>query len=184
MATITRLTYADLEAIPQEGEGDQHELIDGELIVTPSPFPDHQEVSSNIAHALERVVRENNLGRVYAAPTDIRLTPDNVLIPDIFFVARERLHIVGPRTIDAAPDLVVEILAPGTRRRDLTVKRNLYAQFGVREYWVVDPDDRTVIVFERVGRMYQPAPPLADGAIQSRVLPALKLTLEAVFEGV
>ena len=118
------------------------------------------------------------------APVDIRFTPDNVLIPDIIFIAQARLYIIGLNTIDAAPDLIVEILPPGTRRRDLATKRDFYAQFGVREYWVVDPEDRTVTAFERVGRMDQPVPPLADGTIQSRVLPALTLSLDAVFEGV
>jgi Uma2 family endonuclease len=184
MATITRLTYDDLDAIPKECEGDRHELIDGELVVTPSPTWDHQTISANIFSALDRLVRAQHLGSVRFAPIDVRLTPDNVLVPDIIFIARDRLHVAGPKTVDAPPDLVVEILSPGTRRRDLSTKRDLYAQFGVREYWVVDPDDRTVTVFERVGSMYQPVPALADGTIQSRVLPALELTRDAVFEDV
>jgi Uma2 family endonuclease len=182
--TTTRLTYDDLEAIPQEREGDRHELIDGELIVTPSPIPIHQIISSNIAFVLERIVREQRLGRVFTAPIDIRFTPDNVLIPDIIFIARDRLHVVGPKTVDAPPDIVVEILSPGTRQRDLSVKRDLYAQFGVREYWVVDPRARTVAVYERVGNGYRSVPLTKGGAIQSVVLPALGLTLDAVFEGV
>ena len=182
--TTTRLTYDDLESIPQEREGDRHELIDGELIVTPSPIPIHQIISSNIAYALERIVREQRLGRVLAAPIDIRFTPDNVLIPDIIFIALDRLHVVGPKTVDAPPDLVVEILSPGTRQRDLSVKRDLYARFGVREYWVVDPAGRTVAVYEQVGNGYRSVPPLQGGVIQSVVLPELQVTLATVFEGV
>jgi Uma2 family endonuclease len=159
-------------------------LIDGELVVTPSPIPIHQIICSNIVYALERIVREQRLGRVLAAPVDIRFTPDNVLIPDIIFIARDRLHVVGPKTVDAPPDLVVEILSPGTRQRDLTVKRDLYMQFGVREYWVVDPAARTFTVYERVGNGYRSVPPMKGGAIQSVVLPSLQLTLDAVFEGV
>lgn len=182
--TARRLTFDDLELIPQEHEGDRHELIDGELIVTPSPMPRHQFVSENITNVLGQFVRERNLGRIAYAPIDIRFTADNVLIPDIIFIARERIHVVGPNTVDAPPDLVVEILSPGTRRRDLTVKRDLYAQFGVPEYWVVDPAARTVMVLERVGNSYQPVPLAEDGTIQSRVLPELILTLETVFEGI
>jgi Uma2 family endonuclease len=185
MALTTRkLTYDDLEAIPQEREGDRHELIDGELIVTPSPIPVHQIISVNIEYALARLVRENGLGIVLHAPIDIRLTPENVLVPDIIFIAQDRLHIIGPKTIDAAPDLVVEILSPGTRRRDLETKRALYARFGVQEYWIVDPDAETVTVLALAGDRYEPGAPGDDGAIQSRVLPGLALALGDVFLGV
>ena len=185
MAITTRnLTYDDLEAIPQEREGDRHEIIDGELVVTPSPIPHHQDVSGNIFFALQQVVRAQKLGKVYSAPIDIRFTPDNVLIPDIIFIAQDRLHLIGPRAVDAPPDLVVEILSLGTHRRDLTVKRDLYAQFGVHEYWVVDPEARTVSVLSLTGDRYEPVPPGDDGAIASRVLPGLTLALNAVFAGV
>ncbi len=182
--TIERFTYDDLEAITQEREGDRHELVDGELFVTPAPTPVHQFVSANIVDALRRHVRERQLGKVAYAPIDIRLTPDNVLNPDIIFISRDRLHIVGPKTIDAAPDLVVEILSPGTRRRDLTVKRDLYARFGVQEYWIVDPDARTVEVLERVGNGFSIVPLLDENTIQSRVLPEFRLTMAMVFEDI
>lgn len=182
--TIKRLTYDDLESIPQEREGDRHEIIDGELIVTPAPAPPHQFASRNVFRRLDRHVSRARLGEVLFAPVDIRLTPDIVLIPDIIFIAKDRLHIVGPKTVDAAPDLVVEILSPGTRQRDLTVKRDLYARFGVREYWIVDPDRRTVEVLELVGDAYRLVPLLEGSVIQSRVLPELRLTLEMVFEDV
>jgi Uma2 family endonuclease len=182
MATsIKRLTYDDLESIPQEREGDRHEIIDGELVVTPAPIPFHQDVSGNIYDPIRSFVRARRLGKVYYAPVDVRLTPDIVLIPDIVFIRHDRLHIVGPKTIDAAPDLVVEILSPGTRQRDLTVKRDLYARFGVREYWIVDPDRRTVEVLELVGNSFQPVPLREDGSLQSRVLPDLVITLDDVF---
>ena len=181
--TIERLTYDDLEALSSQAHGDRFEIIDGELIVTPSPSWSHQIISANIFRALDRHVYEENLGRAAYAPLDVRLTPDNVLVPDIIFIARERLHIAGPQTVDAPPDIVIEIFSPGTRRRDLVEKRDLYAQFGVREYWVVDPANRAVTVFERVGRMYQPVPAAADGSVLSRVLPEFRLALADAFEG-
>jgi Uma2 family endonuclease len=184
MATTTRLTYQDLESIPQEREGDRHELIDGELVVTPAPVPKHQIVSGNIFYVLQRHVHERDLGMVLFAPTDVRLTPDNVLNPDILFIARDRLHIIGPKAIDAPPDLVVEILSPGTRQRDLSIKRALYARFGVQEYWIVDPEPRNVTVLGLVGNQYVPIPLTEDAAIASRVLPGLSLTLKSVFTGV
>jgi Uma2 family endonuclease len=179
--TFKRLTYDDLESIPQEREGDRHELIDGELIVTPSPITAHQIISGNIEYALERVVRERGLGQVLGAPTDVRLTPENVLVPDISFVSLDRRHIIGPKAIDAAPDLVIEILSPGTRRRDVEIKRDLYARFGVQEYWIVDPKSRTVSVLTLASDHYEPIPIGANHAIQSLILPDLVLTLDEVF---
>ena len=184
MAIVTRLTYDDLESIPREHEGDRHELIDGGLVVTPSPIPVHQIISVNIEYALLRHVRERGLGIVLDAPIDIRFTPENVLIPDIIFIAQDRLHIIGPKTIDAAPDLVVEILSPGTRRRDLEIKRALYARFGVQEYWIVDPDARTLSVLALASDKFEPVPAGEGGAIASRVLPGLTLALNDVFAGV
>jgi Uma2 family endonuclease len=182
--TARRLTFEDLELIPEEHEGDRHELIDGGLVVTPSPIPVHQIISVNIEYALLRHVRERGLGIVLHAPIDIRLTPENVLVPDIIFIAQDRLHIVGPKTVDAAPDLVVEILSPGTRRRDLDTKRALYARFGVQEYWIVDPEARTLTVLALARDRYEPVSAGDDGTIQSRVLPGLALALGDVFLGV
>ena len=182
--TARRLTFEDLELIPEEHEGDRHELIDGELVVTPVPVTMHQIISMNIVRAVDRHVVAEGLGMVFHPPTGVRLTPDNLLIPDVIFVARDRLHVIGPNSIDAAPDLVVEILSPGTRQRDLTTKRNLYARFGVQEYWIVDPDARTVTVFTLNGDKYETVPLTDDGKIQSRVLPGLSLSLTEVFMGI
>ena len=116
--TLKRLTVDDLDAIAEEHEGDRHELIDGELVVTPVPIMKHQIASMRIVRYLDRHVEDEHLGAVFSAPTGIRLDAHNLLIPDVWFVARDRFHSLGVKTMDAAPDLVVEILSPGTRRRD------------------------------------------------------------------
>jgi len=182
--TVKRLTYDDLGAIPRERPGDRHEIIYGELVVTPSPAPMHQIVSRDLFRLIDRHVKTSALGEVLYAPVDIRLTTDNVLIPDIIYIARDRLHIIGPKTIDGPPDLVVEILSPGTRRRDLDIKRALYARFGVQEYWIVDPDARTLSVLALASDKFQPVPGGESGVIASRVLPGLTLALKDVFAGV
>lgn len=182
MAVTTKhLTYDDLERIPQAHPGDRHEIIDGELAVTASPAWDHQTISANIFRVLDRLVGDHSLGVVRYAPIDVRFTSDTVLVPDLIFIASDRLHIAGPRTVDGAPDLVVEILSPGTSQRDLTVKRDLYARFGVREYWIVDPANRSLTVLELRGDRYHPVPLRDDQAVPSRVLPGLDLPLDAVF---
>jgi len=185
MATTTkRLTVDDLEFIPEEREGDRHELIDGELIVTSLPVMIHQTISSNIAFALARFVRNQKIGRVHTALTGVRLADDTLVVPDVCFVTRDRLEIIGERTIDGPPDLIVEILSPDTRQRDVTGKRSLYARFGVREYWIVDPDAKTVLVLALNEDRYEEVPPVEYGTIVSRVLPGLQLGLDEVFADV
>lgn len=182
--TVKRLTYLDLDTIPEEHEGDRHELIDGELVVTPVPVMKHQRASNNLVYALEDHVRQRDLGEVHSAPTGVRLADDHLLIPDACFVSHARLDIIGDKTIDGPPDLVVEILSPGTRRRDLGRKREIYARFNVPEYWVVDPDARSVAVLALAGDRYEEIPPNPDGTLPSLVLPELNLTIAAVFKGV
>jgi Uma2 family endonuclease len=181
--TFKRLTYDDLESIPQERPGDRHELIDGNLFVTPVPFTAHQEVSANITYRLGCHVRDGDLGSVLCAPVNIRFTPDNVLFPDLLFIRKDRLHVIGPMSIDAPPDLVIEIVSPETHARDVGLKQSLYARFGVQEYWIVDPGSRTVAVLSLGGDRYWAVPLGEVGSLQSRVLPGLDFCEEEVFAG-
>ena len=104
-------------------------------------------------------------------------------MPDICFVALERREMMGEKTIDIPPDLVVEILSPGTRRRDLNDKRELYARFGVREYWIVDPERQGVTVLTLTDGRYEDVPAGEGGAVRSLALPDLTLMPEALFKG-
>ena len=182
--TANRLTFDDLEAIPEERPGDRHELIDGELVVTPSCTPHHQLVLGNVIFSLDTLVRSANLGTVLPGPAGVRFAPDNVLIPDMIYVVRGRRHVIGPKVVDAPPDLIVEVLSDETRKRDLKVKRDLYARFGVQEYWIVDPDVRTVTVLALAGDKYEFVPAGEGSTIASRVLPGFTLALKDVFAGV
>jgi Uma2 family endonuclease len=185
MATTTRrLSVDDLEFIPAEREGDRHEIIDGELVVTPVPTLKHQIVSGRLIRYLDRHVDDGNSGMVFTVPTGVRLTSDTLVIPDLCFVSHSRRLDPSATTFDEAPDLIVEILSPGTRRRDLTIKRELYERFAVPEYWVVDPDARTITILALRDGRYEPVPLGDDGAVHSRVLPGLPLTLEQIFAGV
>ncbi|HET7092536.1 MAG TPA: Uma2 family endonuclease [Thermomicrobiales bacterium] len=181
--TAQRYTYADLADLPSEREGDRHELFDGELVVTPAPMPRHQKIVGNLYAALRAASLAASAGDVFLGPIDVRLTPETVLEPDLCFVSAERLHIVGPKTIDAAPDLVVEVLSPGARERDRGVKRALYARFGVQEYWIVDPEARALTVFALRGDRFEPRP-LDEGIARSGVVPDLAVALADVFAGV
>jgi Uma2 family endonuclease len=182
MATTTiRLTVDELDFIPEERIGDRHELIDGELIVTPVPVTKHQRICVNLTLALGNYVHGEALGEVHSAPSGVRLRDDTLVIPDLCYVAQERLGIIGEKTIDGPPDLVVEVLSPGTRRRDLGTKKSLYARFGVLEYWVIDPETKSVVVLTLEDGQYESVSLGLDGAIRSRVLPSLVLKIERIF---
>lgn len=180
--TVPLLTYADLDVIPKQREGDRQELFDGVLVVTPSPIPAHQIVSGNTYSAIDPVVRREDLGRLFTAPIDVVFGPRLVAVPDLAFVGRDRLSIVGATAIEGAPDLIGEILSPSTRRRDLREKRVLYERFGVREYWLLDPKDRSATVLVLRGDVYELLPP-AD-VVTSTVLPGLTVDVSALFAGI
>lgn len=183
MATATRTrtwTYADLEAMPESTNGDRYEIIDGELIVTPSAVPFHQLVQIRLSFQFDQAALIDNAGVVLNAPVDIVFAPKQVAIPDLVFVRRERLHIIGAKAIEAAPDIVVEVLSPSTRRRDLGAKQRLYAAFGVPEYWIADPKHHTLAVLVLRDGRYEPLPQ-TDGVAHSTVLPDLAVDVAALF---
>ncbi len=122
----------------------RYQLLDGELILAPSPTMNHQTIALRLATMLHQFVLEHSLGQVWFAPLDVVLSNYDVVQPDILFVSNERANIITEANIQGAPDLVVEILSPGTAQYDRGYKRTLYSRHGVREYWLVDPDAKTV----------------------------------------
>jgi Uma2 family endonuclease len=141
-----RLTYADLERLP-ESSGVRFELFDGELYVTPSPSVQHQRVSARLFRILDDYFRLGGRGEVFHAPTDVVLTDFDVAVPDLVVVTNP--DALTRRAIEAAPALIVEILSPSTRRRDLALKMERYAALGVSQYWVIDPLARWCEVYRR-----------------------------------
>lgn len=181
MSTASRtMTYADLEILPDQESGDRYEILDGELIVTPSPIPFHESLGIELTFLFVGFVKTHRLGRVFGDHVDIKLSETTVVIPDLCFVARHRLGIIGPRAIEGPPDLVLEIHSPSTRARDLGAKKALYARFGVPEYWAVDPETRTITVFALRDDRYEVVPP-EGGSARSEVLPGFTLDVDALF---
>ncbi len=178
--TTHSLTYDDLARMPDDGN--RYEIIDGVLYVTPAPTPRHQRLVLGLGGRFDSFATDHNLGAVYPAPLDVRLSPSHVVQPDLVFVRRERRRIVGENLIDGAPDLVVEILSPSTSARDKGEKARLYVTAGVPEYWLVDPDARTVTVLALKHGAYQ-ALPEEHGSVRSAVLPGFELDLAVLFAG-
>lgn len=181
MALPKTFTVADLYAMPESERGERYELIDGDLLVNPAPRSKHQSVNHNLVLHLGNHVRSNRLGRV-RDNSGVRVGERTYVIPDVVFVAQDRLSIFGEDSIEAAPDLVCEILSPSTRRQDLITKRALYARIGVGEYWLIDPDALSVTVLELLGGAYTELVSREPGVIDSRILPGLHLRLDDVFE--
>jgi len=150
-AVKRRLTYDDFLLFP-EGDGLRHEIIDGEHYVTPAPNLSHQDLVGRLYFALELWLRAHpGTGRVLFAPFDVVLSYHDVVEPDLMFVAADQPHILTQKNVQGPPALVIEVLSPGTRKRDRTIKRDLFERSGVREYWLVDPDAKTVTVLRRGG---------------------------------
>jgi Uma2 family endonuclease len=138
----TKLTYEDYVHFPDDGR--IHELIDGDHYVSPAPGTGHQRVSRRIQFQLYEQLEKPGLAEVFNAPTDIHLTEIDVVQPDLAVIDLTRKHIISPKKINAAPDLVVEILSESTAPRDRSLKRDLYQRAGVPQYWIVDPEANEV----------------------------------------
>ena len=143
LKTKTKYTYNDYA---QMVDDKRYELIEGELYMVPAPGFYHQTISMNISHPLKEFVKENNLGTVLYAPFDVVLSETDVVQPDIIFVSKKRMVLMTEKNLRGAPDLAIEILSSSTKERDKLVKKRLYMEYGVKEFWIVDPDKRAVEV--------------------------------------
>src|SRR5581483_5816003 len=166
------LTWEHYVELPNDGK--RYEIIEGELYVSPAPSEKHQRVATNLIVVLGVHNATRRLGRVYAAPFDVRLGWSDIVQPDVLFVSRERAQVITSARIDGAPDLMVEIISPSSVKTDEEIKRNLYAKYGVKYYWIIDPfaewirayelgaDGLYELVAEARGRAMFSAPPFPD----------------------
>ncbi len=180
-ATIEKKTYTykDYEKLP---EGSPYQLIRGDLIMTPSPVPYHQILIGKIFLKLNKYVEDNKIGMVILAPLDVYFSETDTYQPDIMFISKERLNIVGEKKIEGPPDLIIEILSPQTAYYDLRTKKDTYERSGVKEYWIVDPLQKTIEVFlNKEGRFELIVSAKEEGEINSEFLKGKILSLKEVF---
>jgi Uma2 family endonuclease len=173
------LTIDDLQRM-RDASNDRFELIEGELFVTPSPSPLHQDISGNLYTLVRSVVFASGRGRVFFAPLDVRLAENTIVQPNLIVILSDRSVLTEAR-VEGAPSLAVEIISPSTSDYGRVTKRNLYAQYGVPEYWIVDPDAETVTICSdpQDGR-YRTEQATSDVAI-SATIPGLSADLKALF---
>mgnify|MGYP005851981731 CR=1 FL=1 len=137
-------TEEDYFALPDTNR--YAELSEGRLIVPPHPTDRHQRALQNLFLRLHAFVEAHRLGVIRIAPLPVRLWPGKIREPDILFMAGEHADRIGEQ-VYGVPNLVVEVISPGTRRTDRVEKFVEYARAGVEEYWLVDPDERSIEVY-------------------------------------
>jgi Uma2 family endonuclease len=177
------LTVADLDAYPDD-DGNRYELIGGELFVSCAPGISHQRVLQNLQVGFVSYLTSNPIGILVPGAGAI-LSDYDAVIPDLAFVRNERWdQVVTGEKFTGAVDLVVEVLSPGAanRRRDLSVKRGLYGKYGVEEYWIVDIESLSVLIFRLQGQMLEEIATLTgDEDLTSPLLPSFRLKVKTIF---
>lgn len=176
------MTSEEFLALPDDGK--HYELLEGELVLNPAPVTKHQRVLRRMLTRLDLYFEEHGGGEVFSNPYDVVLSDETTLEPDLLVVLAERASIVREKRVHGAPNITMEILSEGSRRRDQGSKRRLYEEHGVDEYWIVDPAIDAVKLYRRNGEAFGLAGELsaAEGdAITSPLLPGFALDLRKVF---
>jgi Uma2 family endonuclease len=180
LTTEKRYTKEDYERLP---EGAPYQLIGGELIMSPSPTFFHQEIVANILEKLRPFVRKNGLGQLALSPLDVHLTEEDIYQPDLIFIRKENLTRIEPHDrIHFVPDLAIEVLSPSTAYYDYSHKKKVYAERGVKEYWIVDPQDKTIEIMVNDNGMFRTEALLGEsGTVESTMFPGFRMNAEEVF---
>jgi len=174
-----KYTYEDYAKLP---EGAPYQLIGGELIMTPAPTPYHQIVSRKIMSLLIQYVEKNNLGEILYSPIDVYFSEEDVFQPDIIFISKERLNIIGETKIKGAPDLIIEILSPSTAYYDLGRKYEVYEKNGVKEYWIVHPERKSIEIYQNQEGQFKLIKMAKEkDTVNSSLFKGFELNLEKIF---
>jgi Uma2 family endonuclease len=180
-ATSNLLSVSDYLLLPEGGPRIQ--LIEGDFVMAPSPRKAHQNIGGAIFILLHEHVKRGRKGAVMIAPFDVYLDDNNVYQPDVLFVsaAREK-KILLEDGVHGAPDLVVEVLSPGTARLDKDTKRRVYARAGVTEMWLIDPELRSVQIYRFKENADRPVTYLElSNTLTTPLLPGFSAKLDKVF---
>ena len=158
------------------------ELIQGEVITFPTPKALHQQIILKLVLLLASITE--HLGQILISPADVHFDEETVLQPDIFFVSNDNqaCHIAEDGYWHGKPDLCVEVLSPSSTYHDRVTKFDLYARFGVREYWIIDAQSRFLEIYELDGDTYRRHNASDEsGTLASALLPNLKIAVAEIF---
>jgi Uma2 family endonuclease len=173
-------TERDFFALPESTR--PLELARGKIVMAPAPDDRHQHISGELFFALKAHVDAHQLGVVRHAPYDVRLFPGTIRQPDLVFIRSEHMDRIVGRYFDGPPDWVAEIISPGSRELDEEVKLVEYAQAGVPEYWLVDPENRTIRVYTLQGEAYTLTSTASSGQVaHSTTIEGFEVPVGGVF---
>jgi Uma2 family endonuclease len=174
--TVKELFEMELE------EGFFYELINGIIVKKQAPSPQHQKAVLKLSKLFDDYAVEKDLGEVYTSPIDVFFDKFSNTQPDVLFIKKERNFIITPNGIQGHPDLIVEVLSPSTFRYDRKEKMKLYLEFGVSEYWIVDPKNQSIEVYVLENDVYDMRFfAIETGNIESKVLEGLTFDVSKVF---
>ena len=174
-------TYDDYALLPDDGK--RYEVIRGELYMSAAPRPLHQRVITRLSFFLEGYLEKSDLGTAFVAPIDVLLPKKlgDPVQPDIVVIRRESLDIIDELNIQGAPDLVVEVLSPSNPAHDRNLKYELYEEAGVPEYWIIDPQSRTVEIYVLRGGTYEQLGQWSEGeTARSAVLGGFAVSVDEI----
>jgi Uma2 family endonuclease len=174
-----RITLEEYRALPDDGN--RYEWIEGELYVTAAPTLDHQDVLAAIYKRLLPETEGKNRGRLYFAPSEVRLPTGDVVQPDLVYLRREHRHRRHREAIIGVPDLVVEVLSPSTREVDLGVKLRRFEAAGIPEYWIAEVRQPRLRIFVLHESRYVEVQ-AENGRLRSSVIPDLVVDVEALYD--
>ncbi len=158
------------------------QLVEGELIMSPSPRYYHQQIATRFAGLIYAYLRVHRIGEVTVAPSDVQLDRENVFQPDVYYVRKDRLGIIGEQGPEAAPDLVAEIISPSTKRLNLGSKKRIYAERGVVELWMIDPSTKEVHVYYLESSSEEPVHRVRIGEmLETPLLQGLQISVSEIF---
>ncbi|MFN0049783.1 MAG: Uma2 family endonuclease [Cytophagales bacterium] len=179
MLTLQKTVLDEYLQLP---EGAKYQLIKGEIIEMPSPTDYHQEVLFILTVKLGNFLLQNKIGVARFAPLDVHLDEENVFQPDLLYVSNENKHIIKDR-IYGAPDLVVEVLAPSTAYYDWEEKKEIYAKYGVKEYWIINPNKRSLEIYHNKNAEFDLVSKTKEnGLIKSDVIVGFEFELSELFQ--
>lgn len=186
MPAVHKLTVNQLWALFPDETHVRHELIDGMHFVTPTPITRHQVLVSRLWYELESYLRANPAtGQVFGVPLDVVLSAHDVVEPDLILITHDQLGILTDKNVQGAPALVIEVLSPSTRKRDIGIKRQLFDRGGVREYWIVDGKLNRMAIHRRnadgILALTGELRAEAGDVLTTPILPGLELPLSQLF---
>ena len=175
-----KLTWDDIKDLPEDAG--RTEIVDGDLVMAPAPSYRHQDIATALGAKIYPFVKEHTLGKFFSSAVHVILADHVNYAPDLCFVADSRLDLLKAPVIQGPPDLIIEIMSESNRTHDTVVKFSHYEQYGVREYWLVDPRDDHIHVYSlQQGSYVSLGAFAAGGRVETRVLEGLDLDPAEIF---